>query len=425
VSTVLEKDKALLVEGPASVVLQEGRVTALGARLPLGKAVVIRKGKALPLEAEEEAHLKVNAISGHVPLLLDGSTIPKSWREAISQIDAEKVPTVMVLGASDCGKNTFCIALVNKLAKGNVKIAIIDGDVGQSDIGPPAAVSFSVVRKPVFDLFDLKPRSAVFVGNTSPSGVSDRVLAALASLNDEVKGELVSHLIVNTDGLVTDEGAVDFKLHMAEIISPQVVVGIQRDGELEPILSALEGKGNRVLRVEAPAVVCHRNREMRRELREQCFRKFLVEASVRTLPLGWLRLEYTFLNQVEADTGMRNTVSKLLDSPVVWCATTEQGLRVVVPRDSKVDKASILETERVLKVPVRVVFEGEEKGLIVALLDKEGKFGGLGAVHSINFQNGTIKVYTPYLRMPSVIQFGRIRLSESGRESEYTEDFEP
>ena len=424
-STVLEKDKALLIEGPASVVLQEGRVTALGARLPLGKAVVIRKGKALPLVAEEEAHLRVNASSGHVPLVLDGSTIPESWWKAINQIEAENVPSVMVFGASDCGKNTFCIALANKLAKGNVKIAIIDGDVGQSDIGPPAAVSFSIVRKPIFDLFDLKPRSAVFVGRTSPSGVSSRVLAALASLNDEVKGEAVSHLIVNTDGWVSDESAVDFKVRMVDIISPQVVVGIQRDAELEPILSTLEGKGNKILRVEAPGVVCHRNREIRRELREQCFRKFLVEASVRTIPLGWLRLEQTFLNQVEADAALRNSVSKLLDSPVVRCVATEQGVRVVVPRDSKVDKASILKTEMALKMPVRVVFEGEEKGLIVALLDKDGKFGALGAVHSINFQNGIIKVYTPYHRIPSIIQFSTIRLNESGRESENTEDFEP
>ena len=96
-ATVLEKDKSLLVEGPASVVLQEGRVTALGARLLLGRIVVIRKGKALPLEAEEEARLKVNVNSGHVPLLLDSSTIPESWMRAISQIESERIPTVMVL----------------------------------------------------------------------------------------------------------------------------------------------------------------------------------------------------------------------------------------------------------------------------------------------------------------------------------------
>ena len=424
-ATVLEKDKSLLVEGPASVVLQEGRVTALGARLPLGRIVVIRKGKALPLEAEEEARLKVNVNSGHVPLLLDSSTIPESWMRAISQIESERIPTVMVLGASDCGKNTFCIALVNRLAKGNAKIAIIDGDVGQSDIGPPAAVSFSLVKKPIFDLFDLKPHSVIFVGNTSPSGVSARILKGVASLNDEVKGEQVSHLIVNTDGWVSDEGALDFKLHMVDIISPDVVVGIQRDRELEPILSALEGKGNRVLRVEAPQVVCPRNREIRRELREQCYRKFLVEASVRTLPLGWLRLENTFLNQVEVDTAMRNSVSKLLDSPVVWCVATQLGLRVIVPKNSKVEKTSIIEAEAILKMPIRIIFEGEEKGLIVALLDRDGRFGGLGAVHSINFQNGIIKVYTPYYKVPGVIQFGRIRLNESGRETEYTEDFEP
>ncbi len=406
------------------MILQEGKVTALGARLPLGKTVVIRKGKALPLEAEEEARLKLNINSGHVPLLLDGSTIPDSWTAAINLIESEKTQIIMVLGASDCGKNTFCIALVNKLAKGKVKIAVIDGDVGQSDIGPPAAICFSLVHRPIFDFFDFMPQSVVFVGNTSPNGVSARILKGMANLNEEVRREQVSHLIVNTDGWVSDEGAVDFKLHMAEIISPTVVVGIQRDRELEPILSELERKGNRIFRVEAPQVVCPRNREMRRELREQCYHKFLVEASVRTLPLGWLRLENTFLNQVEADAALRNSVSKLLDSPVVWCTATQLGIRVIIPRNSKVEKKAIVQAEDTLKKPIKVIFEGEEKGLIVALLDKEGRFGGLGAIHSINFQEGVIRIYTPYYKVPGVIQFGRIRLNELGRETAYIEDFE-
>jgi len=423
-SVVLEKGKALLVEGPASVVISEGRVNALGAGLPLGKAVIIRKGKALPLEAQEEARIRVNASDGNVPLVLEGSTIPDSWWKVIERIEANKVPKVMVLGASDCGKNTFCIALANRLVKLNAEVAIIDGDVGQSDVGPPAAVSLSVVRKPVFDLFDLCPSSVVFVGNTSPTDISGRVLAALALLNDEVKNEHVSHLVVNTDGWVSDVGAVDFKLKMVEIVSPEVVVGIQRSGELEPILSDLERRGRRILRVEAPPVVLHRNREIRRELREQCYRKFLSDASVRTLPLSWLSLEHTFLSHMEADVALCSTVSRLLNCSVVRCMTTQEGLRVIVPRSSKVDKALILEAERATKMPIRVIFEGEEKGLVVALLDKERRFGGLGAVHSIDFRRGLIRVLTPYSGVPSIIQFSRIRLDEFGRESGYTEDFE-
>ncbi|MEM2093895.1 MAG: Clp1/GlmU family protein [Candidatus Bathyarchaeia archaeon] len=423
-SIVLEKDRVLLVEGPASVVIHEGRVNALGAPLPTGKAVIIRKGKVLPLEAEENARLKVTSSNDHSAILVEGSTIPESWRRAISQIEEYKLSTTMVLGASDCGKNTFCIALANRLLKQNLRVAIVDGDVGQSDIGPPGAVSFSVIKQPVYDLFELDPNSVVFVGNTSPSAITGRVLSALAALNNEVRNEQIPRLIVNTDGWVSDAEAVDFKLRVAKIFSPDAVVGIQNHEELEPILSRLESDGNNIIRVETPPVVYHRSREIRRELREQCFRKFLSNASIKTLPVGWLRLEHTFLGETDADAAISNIVSQLLKTSVVRCISTSEGLRVVLPRNTKVDKASILDTEKALKMSLRIVFEGDEKGLVVALLDKDRRFGGLGTVHSIDFRRGVIKLLTPYQRVPSIIQFGRIRLDESGKERGYTDDFE-
>ena len=77
-STILEKGKTLLVEGPASVVVKGGKITALGTLLPVGKVIVVRKGKALPFEVEEDGQLNVTTGGDRGPLLLDGSTIPES-----------------------------------------------------------------------------------------------------------------------------------------------------------------------------------------------------------------------------------------------------------------------------------------------------------------------------------------------------------
>ena len=50
----------------------------------------------------------------------------------------------------------------------NVSVAVLDGDLGQSDIGSSGTVSYAIASKPVTELYDLKLENAYFVGVTSP-----------------------------------------------------------------------------------------------------------------------------------------------------------------------------------------------------------------------------------------------------------------
>ena len=46
----------------------------------------------------------------------------------------------VVIGASDAGKTTLIAALASELASRGEPVGVVDSDVGQSEIGPPATV---------------------------------------------------------------------------------------------------------------------------------------------------------------------------------------------------------------------------------------------------------------------------------------------
>jgi len=64
--------------------------------------------------------------------------IPREW----TQIDFNKLSgTLMVIGGTDVGKSTFARYLYSHLAGRGSKVAFIDGDPGQSNLGPPGTMT--------------------------------------------------------------------------------------------------------------------------------------------------------------------------------------------------------------------------------------------------------------------------------------------
>jgi polynucleotide 5'-hydroxyl-kinase GRC3/NOL9 len=59
------------------------------------------------------------------------------WQQAIDAIlETTRRPlVVMVVGAVDTGKTTFCTCLARALFERGMKVAVVDADLGQSDIG--------------------------------------------------------------------------------------------------------------------------------------------------------------------------------------------------------------------------------------------------------------------------------------------------
>ncbi|MDH5375190.1 MAG: Clp1/GlmU family protein, partial [Candidatus Bathyarchaeota archaeon] len=180
----VESGKTLLVDGPASVTAVSGKVEVFGSVLRNTRKVVIREGKRLPFAVKETAMFDISLGENASVEGADGNTIPSSWTEAYGELSSLQMRplTAVVLGTVDSGKTSFCTYLINKLLNEKQRVSILDGDLGQSDVGPPCTIAYTFVTKPVTDLFNLEAKNAFFVGVTSPSKAIDKVMEGLASL---------------------------------------------------------------------------------------------------------------------------------------------------------------------------------------------------------------------------------------------------
>jgi len=66
------------------------------------------------------------------------------WGRAADAILA-RPGVVVLLGASDSGKTTLCRILGEHWRAAGRAVGLVDGDIGQSSIGPPATVGLAIL----------------------------------------------------------------------------------------------------------------------------------------------------------------------------------------------------------------------------------------------------------------------------------------
>jgi len=412
----IRKGKTLLVDGPASAELISGGAEVLGATFRKGDRIVIRDGKRVPFEVKRSSTFNLMVAENASLEEIDGSTVPVSWETASEEIISMNKPnTVMVMGEIDSGKTSFCVYLANKALKGKLKVAVIDGDLGQSDIGPPSTIGFCHVTAPVKDLFELEAEKACFVGVTSPSSVINKVITELTSLKTTILRTDVDFLILNTDGWVDGEDAIKYKIELAKKVAPDVVVGIQRENELTPILSAL--KNVKTIAVDSPSVIRKRNQGKRKILRQLSYKKYLKGAKVQSFSLNWIRVEGAILASANHPITERiEKIRELLGTKPLYYEEASTTALVVLWRNQWLDEAQIKRVEEFLGKKVNVTREGDEEGSLVGLENEEGNFLGIGIIRGIDYKRRVMKVYTPVGEVVSTISVGQVKLDEKGRE---------
>ena len=415
----VESGKTLLVDGPASVIVVSGDAEAFGFKVPHGHRIVIREGKRLPFVVEETATFDISLGENAKVDEVDGSTIPSSWVNAQEELlNIQKRPMVaMVLGAVDSGKTSFCTYLINKLLREKWKVAILDGDLGQSDIGPPCTIAYTFVMKPVTDMFNLKTKNAFFAGFTSPSVSTSKVINGLVTLKNEVLEQNPDFLIVNTDGWVEGEEAVSYKVQLVEKVNPDVVFCIQQKDELAPILEGLERF--RMLIVESPSAIRQRSREKRRSLRELGYVKHLKNAKLRSFPLSWIKVEENEL--LEAVENRRNfrqerKICELLGMKPLHLSESQNKIYIVIGKGKWLDWGNIQKVEELTKKKIIVVRKGEEQGSLLALYNGKRKFLGIGILREIDYRRKTMKIYTPVSDKVSTVSVGKVKLDKNLKE---------
>jgi polynucleotide 5'-kinase involved in rRNA processing len=185
---------------------------------------------------------------------------------------------VMLIGGLDSGKSTLAKTIAGAGLLEGRTVGYVDSDLGQKTVGPPAAVTMRMLRTGV-DMEPVamsKPDALHFVGSTSPQGqLLPLVLGAARLLNRAIDEGGADLVVVDTTGLVSGVYGQILKYHKVEMLQPDVVIGLQRGEELEPILGIIQ----RFFSCDVVALPVHANIQAmsvdeRAERREAALREY-------------------------------------------------------------------------------------------------------------------------------------------------------
>lgn len=162
--------------------------------------------------------------------------------DALVDDAATSAATAVLLGSLDAGKTTLAHSMLRRALDVGRRPALVDADVGQEGVGPPTTVGLKIVRSPE----DLEPSEIgradeiQFVGSSSPQGHKLQVVSGTGRLADRARAEGCDLVVVDTSGLISGLEGQSLKYHKLELLQPDLVVGLQRGAELDPLLGIVQ-----------------------------------------------------------------------------------------------------------------------------------------------------------------------------------------
>ncbi|RLF16530.1 MAG: hypothetical protein DRJ97_00570 [Thermoprotei archaeon] len=416
----VEPGSFLVAEGPVKVRVVDGEALVCGGRCTKGAEFLVVAEKAVTIEAQSRLKLQVWEGPGS-KLEKTEPTIPSEWLSLVEMLSSGGV--AMVVGQVDSGKTFMTTYVANKLLELGVKVAVVDSDVGQSSIGPPATISMATLDRHILSLSDLDPQASYFVGSTTPAGHLLPMVVGTKKMVDEAL-KTAKAVMVDTTGMVYGGPARALKLYKAEAIRPSVVVLLERQGELDHLACQLKALGLEVFRVPASKWVKPRGRAERRALRERAFQRHFKRRGINELSLDLSRVKLVgaYVGTGRRADEVKAEVEALLNVHADYCELIPEGVVVVVDGRPQL-RASLEALRQRFGEVIKVLRRGFEKGLLVGLLDKRGLLLEVGMLRSLDLGRGEAKVATP-LREPSEVsamKFGSLRLNDEFEEVERLE----
>ncbi|ADC69075.1 NUC156 family protein [Methanocaldococcus sp. FS406-22] len=338
--------------------------------------------------------------------------VPEDRFEALSCIrDLVKPLKIILLGGVDSGKTTLATFLANELLNLGFRVAIIDSDIGQKSILPPATISLAFPETNFNNLYEIKPYKSYFVGSTAPIQFFGEMITGTKLLCDyaEDKADVV---IVDTTGLISGSGA-DLKRMKIEMIKPDVIIALQKRNELRQILKPFENK-IRVFYLKVYENAKSFSREERKEIRAEKWKEYFKDSKIYSIGFNDVIISGTKVFQGEK---ILEDEKYLLESIFKWkilYGSKCEGRYTIVKRD-------LVNMPRQIDKNILYYIEPERfNNLIVGLIDEEGFCIGLGILKAIDFENETLEILTPInedeIKNIKEIRFGRIKVDENGEE---------
>ena len=336
--------------------------------------------------------------------------------QAASERIGQGPGTYLALGGTDTGKTTFCWQLARVLLARGLRTAIVDADLGQSDIGPPATVGWAWYEEDLEAARPVRAEELYFVGAVSPVGHVLGVVVGAVRMLSAAHSAGADAVIIDTCGLVDGDIARELKTALMEATLPDVVVAVARGTELDHIVNPWRrGAPFRVERVVAPQRLATKAHGLRRRRRQTAFAEYFDGAQVREIDLSSCAVHGCLPGRGEPLPGtLKALAESALQARVLSAEQTDTEALFVT--DRPVPPSRVRELQQQLpEDQVAVVSRGSIESCLGAIVDDTGRHAGLCLLQRLDGSNGVLEVLAPpSVAPPAAIVLGSIRLSPDG-----------
>ena len=346
---------------------------------------------------------------------MDGTyQVNPHWKRLASRI-VKPQQVVLVIGSTDVGKSTFCRFLADFALARGLKTALVDADVGQSQIGPPTTIGMkSFTPEDPSVQFNGTADQLYFVGDLSPRGHYLEVLTGTSLMVDSAREIDANFIIIDTTGYIHDAPAVTLKQHKIELIRPNHIVCIGRSSELEQITACYcQQDWLNIHHLRPDRNVRSKSSKARSRYRKAQFDAYFSESTVQQLPFEQIRGGRTpfFIGRIANEKELE-ILSGLSETQVYHAEWGHRALCLIVSKPLL--KAVITRIKNYLSltrvtVEVRAYFERRLVGLIGTGC---ANTYAIGIIEDIDFHKRefSIRCKTDAVKQACAIQFGNYQI---------------
>ncbi len=414
INLVIDEGKVVRICGPASVEVVSGEVLVAGAPFKATSRLVINRYRSYGVKALTRSELRVVlGDGGSLDEPQEGEEVIDSWLNISDEVLKHgRRLRIIILGPPEAGKTSLTAFIVNRLISEGHEVYVVDGDIGQADIAVPCTIGVSKPKEKFLWLRELQPIMLKYVGCNSPQYCPHQFMVAFQEVVQELR-TAEADLVVNTDGWVYGHNALELKELMIKVLKPTHVV------VLDEVLyayfkNALRCDGVEVLLAPKPKVVRERSKDDRRYLRHHSYMKLFSD--VRRVKLnadGIALIGFCVLNGKQVspdDLGSYVENYELIRGGITYSSILHNTLNLVFKKGFRVSPTQIICRSKDLEL--NTVFEGDEKGLLVGILDRGLRDVSVGVIDEVDYAGRSIYVITPWNGAIGGLVTGKIRLNE-------------
>ena len=240
-------------------------------------------------------------MSAHSASKLHMEIVPEAGWEALRGELMGKRGVAMILGMTDSGKSTLAKYLLKEFLSEDIRVSLVDSDVGQSSLGLPGTISMKVFSSEGEEE-NFRFERMFFVGTVNPAKRFPLIIEGTKQLTDlcKTKSDLT---LIDTSGLVAGEMGKALKARKIKTVNPDRIIALQREDELEHILCAVEDIP--IDRVKVSPMVRARSRGERVRCRQEKLLDYFDETGLEEflLETGGVRF-FDGIRPISPETGM-------------------------------------------------------------------------------------------------------------------------